>query len=81
MPTLWYAVDESEFPYFVPFRTPLRELAEHSRARVAELCAEEYHENQDGRTSGWPIVIELKCVLQTRTTDERNLVRLSPSGS
>lgn len=60
MATLWYAVDGNEYPYFVPFRTPLCRLEEHSRARLAELCAQDYHEQHDGKASRWPIIVELR---------------------
>lgn len=62
MPTFWYAIDKCEFPFFVPFRTPLSQLSERDRARVAELCAADYHDEHMGRESRWPVVVELKSL-------------------
>jgi len=59
VPTFWYSIRGQEFPYHVPFRTPLRSLDAWSRARIAEKCAEEYHEQRGGDSGRWPIVIEL----------------------
>lgn len=60
MPTFWYAIDKSEFPYFVPFSTPISQLSDKHRARVAELCAADYHDEHQGQASRWPVVVELK---------------------
>ena len=60
MPILWYSIEKRTFAYPVPFRTPLSALDEGARARIAELCAAEYHDLHDGRSQGWPIVVELR---------------------
>jgi hypothetical protein len=60
VPTFWYCIEKAEFPYLVPFRTPLRDLDDRSRSRIAELCAQEYHQEHGGRSKRWPIVVELR---------------------
>lgn len=59
MPILWYSIEKRTFAYSVPFRTPLSALDEGARARIAELCAEQYHDVHDGQSHRWPIIVEL----------------------
>jgi hypothetical protein len=56
---LWYSIEKKTFPFHVPFRTPVSALDEGARARLAELCAEEYHDQHDGQSHRWPIIVEL----------------------